>query len=549
MEVLFQFFKLAKPFWFNRKHWLDWLLLILIISLALAIINVSVWLAEWNKAFFDALAVFNAEIMPNLIATYIGYIALVVLFIVSSSWLNKVLVFRWRAHLTEQFQYNWLQSHTHYQLQFNTQIDNPDQRIAEDIYLLADKTIYLFKSFVMNVAKLGAFIVILWSMSGVQVFQFGHQSITIHGYLVWVALIYSVVCTWVMHLIGRKLKYLNIDRQHREADYRATLLRIRDNSEQIALYCGEERERARLMDRFDYIKQNWWELIKRELKVDIFSSVYVRISMFIPLFATLPMYLARTMTMGDMMQTRSAFGNVQDGFGWFMDYYENLIEWSAIVKRLADFDQALKRVELGQEIRSAEEPSIDIYDLTVRTPEGQVLFTNFNANLTACHWVLLEGNSGVGKSTLLKVLAGLWQNYEGRFNVKAGSFLFLPQKPYLSEDSLRATLSYPSQTLFDDQLLKAALVQVGLSHLTDKLSETSEWNKWLSGGEQQRLSLARALLQRPQLLLLDEATSHLDDESALGLMQVLRQSLPSSLCITVSHQSAVQQLFERKLVL
>lgn len=547
MKTLSRFFKLALPFWASRQRWADWLLLGAVVGFALLIIQVSVLITEWNKAFYDALADFNGAVLPPLILRYLGYIALVVGFIVAGNWLRKLLIFRWRAHLTEQLQRQWLTHSRHYRLS-QTNLDNPDQRIAEDAYLLAEKSIDLFKYFIMNVAKLGAFVVILWQMSGIQHFSLFGVSVEISGYLVWIALLYSALSTLIMHWIGHKLQPLNVERQHREADFRANLLHVREHSEQIALYHGESQELSRLSHQFHKIRQNWRAVMNRELKIETFSATYLRLSLFIPIFATLPMYLARTMTFGDMMQARSAFSNVQDGFGWFMDYYKRLIEWAAVVERLAEFQQALQ-TETGKsavQIEPSFAPEITVQNLSLYTPDKRLLFANFSLRLTACNWLLLEGESGVGKSTLLKTLAGLWQHYQGEVRVRAASHLFLPQKPYLAPDSLRGVLSYPHATIADNARLQRVLEQVGLARLCSQLDCQREWQKQLSGGEQQRISLARALLHKPQLLFLDEATNQLDSHSAVTLLRLLQRELPDSLCLVVSHQPEVQALFEQR---
>lgn len=557
MKTLRCFFKLASPFWFNRRRLPDWILLTAVIGFALAIIRVSVLITEWNKTFYDALADFNGGIMPQLIITYLGYISLIVAFIVCGNWLRKVLVFRWREHLTGQFHQLWLEKHKHYRLQLSDEPDNPDQRIAEDIYQLADKTIALFKYFIMNATKLAAFVAILWQLSGTQSFRIGGIEFVIRGYLVWVAFVYSVLCTWFMHLIGHKLQELNVERQHREADYRATLLRVRDNAEQIAFYQGEARENARLTQRFMQIKQNWAALIRREFKIETFSATYLRLGMFIPIFATLPMYLARTMTFGDMMQARSAFANVQDGFGWFMDYYKRLIEWAAVVERLAVFQTAL--VQLDEKNSAVDEevygeplyspPYLQTVNLTLHTAQGRTLLQNLNLQLQRGDWLLLDGKSGIGKSTLLRTLAGLWPYYRGEYKVRSDSRLFLPQKPYLPHDSLRAVLSYPAEPVEDDAKLREILALVGLRELGEKLDESREWHYFLSGGEQQRISLARAFLHQPTILFLDESTNQLDEESALSLIKELKNKLPDSLCLAVSHQLEVKKLFNQRVLL
>ena len=559
MNILKKFFYLARPFWSGAHGRLQWLILAVLIGFTLCSITISVWIAAWDKRFYDALAAFDGASMPALIIEYLGYMAMIIGCIVCGDWLQKRLIFRWRTHLTEQFQQNWLEGHKHYRLRLTGEPDNPDQRIAEDIYLLADKSIGLFRSFINNIAKFSAFVAVLWTLSGVQTFNISGRDITIHGYLVWVALIYSVISTLIAHLVGRKLKNLNIDRQHREADYRAALLRVRDHAEQIAFYNGGEAETGRLKQRYLRIRDNWRRLTNCEFRQETFWATYVRISIFIPILATLPMYLAKTMTFGDMMQTRTSFARVQDSFGWFTDSYRRLIEWAAVVERLSGFQTALEQVE--QEGRSAARPTpapaltlnnrrqsgiLVLQKLTVHTQTGSPLLTDINLEAHAPEWVLLEGRSGIGKSTLLRALAGLWPYYQGSFALD-GSLLFLPQLPYLPADTLRHTVSYPHPACQDDRLIQTTLEQVGLGRLKDNLDKPSaEWHGILSGGEQQRLSLARALLHKPQILFLDEATNQLDGESALALMQTLKRALPDTLVIGISHQSEIQALFGRK---
>lgn len=558
MNILKKFSRLARPFWTGAHGRIQWLMLAILIGFTLCSITISVWIAAWDKRFYDALAAFDGASMPALIVEYLGYMAMIIGCIVCGDWLQKRLIFRWRTHLTEQFQQNWLEGHKHYRLRLTGEPDNPDQRIAEDIYLLADKSIGLFRSFINNIAKFSAFVAVLWTLSGVQTFNIGGRYITIHGYLVWVALIYSVISTLIAHLVGRKLKNLNIDRQHREADYRAALLRVRDHAEQIAFYNGGEAETGRLKQRYLRIHDNWRRLTNCEFRQETFWATYVRISIFIPILATLPMYLAKTMTFGDMMQTRTSFARVQDSFGWFTDSYRRLIEWAAVVERLSGFQTALEQVE--QEGRSAARPTsapaptlnnrrqggiLVLQNLTVHTQTGSPLLSHINLKAHAPEWVLLEGRSGIGKSTLLRALAGLWPYYQGSFALD-GSLLFLPQRPYLPADTLRHTVSYPHPACQDDRLIQTTLEQVGLGRLKDNLDEPYEWHGILSGGEQQRLSLVRALLHKPQILFLDEATNQLDGESALTLMQILKQNLPDTLVIGISHQPEIQALFGRK---
>ena len=580
MALLKQFLHLARPFWGGKTQWREWLLLAALIGFTLFSIFMSVKIAAWDKRFYDALAAFDGKAMPALIVEYCGYMALIIGCIVCGDWLQKRLVFRWRTHLTERFQQNWLGGHKHYRLQLTGEPDNPDQRIADDIYQLADKSIVLFRSFINNIAKFSAFVGVLWGLSGVQHFTlFGH-SFTVKGYLVWVALIYSAVSTLIAHLVGRKLKDLNIDRQHREADYRAALLRVRDHAEQVAFYQGADAEQGRLQQRYRRILDNWRRLTNCEFRQETFWAAYVRISIFIPIIVTLPMYLAKTLTFGDMMQTRTSFARVQDSFGWFTDSYRRLVEWAAVVERLGGFQAALDRVQrqpenacshsqavpspapaqereqradgikgsLKSPMQPENRPVLMLNQTTVHTPAGGMMLQAVSLEASAPEWLLLEGRSGIGKSTLLRVLAGLWPYHGGHFDIN-GSFLFIPQRPYLPHGSLRDTISYPHPCRLADDTLRDILQHVGLGSLKNRLDEAAEWHSRLSGGEQQRLSLARALAARPQILFLDEATNQLDDESALALMRMLKTELPDTLVVGISHQSGVKVLFDRRITL
>ena len=554
MIILKQFIRLARPFWAGASQWREWLLLAVIVGFTLFSTTVSVWIAAWDKRFYDALAAFDGKAMPALIVEYIGYMAMIIACIVCGEWLQKRLVFRWRTHLTAQFEREWLGGHKHYRIQLTGEPDNPDQRIAEDVSLLAAQSISLLLSFINNIAKFSAFVGVLWGLSGVQTFELGGRSFTVHGYLVWVALAYSALSTLAAHFVGRKLKDLNIERQHREADYRAALLRVRDHAEQVAFYHGAEAEQGRLKQRFKRIRDNWFRLTNCEFRYGTFWAGYVRISIFIPIIATLPMYLAKTLTFGDMMQTRTSFARIQDSFGWFTDAYRRLVEWAAVVERLSGFQAALDQTahppkqpeNRGQNAFSGCLLALDA--LAVHTPQGQAMLRPVSLAARAPEWLLFAGRSGIGKSTLLRVLAGLWPYHGGHYQIE-GSRLFLPQRPYLPYDSLRAAVCYPHAARADDALIQAALEQVGLGSLKHRLDEKQEWHSHLSGGEQQRLSLARALVFRPQILFLDEATNQLDDASALELMQTLKRELPDTLVIGISHQRDVQALFERCITL
>lgn len=557
MNTLSAFFNIARPFWLNKQSWLAWLLLFLVIALSLLTVQMNVLITNWNKEFYDALENHQASIMWRLVGDYLVYIGILVIWIVLGSYLRKKLIFHWREHLAQQMQTAWLNHHRAYRLQLANEPDNPDQRIAEDAFLLAEKSIDLLKSLISNIAKLIAFIAILWELSGKHSITFQGETYIIHGYLVWIALIYTLVCTLFTHLLGRHLHHLNMERQHREADYRATLLRIRDHAEQIAFYHGEQAEHSRISKRFQALKDNWYQLIKRELHLETFNVTYLRVVMFIPIVATLPMYFARQITFGDMMQARSAFTNVQDGFGWFMDYYKRIMEWAAVVSRLADFQNALNHIDnndhskqcLFKHTTDQSMPAsiaLNVHELSIQTQSGHSLLQNLSFQAQFGEWWLLNGRSGIGKTTLLRALAGLWNKQQGKVSFHSQNILFLPQRPYLPQDTLSAVLSYP-HTSYTTQQLQDVLQQVGLSSLVSQLHQDKEWHKQLSGGEQQRISLARVLLHRPSILFIDEATNQLDAQSSQALLQLLKQTLPNTLVIASSHQPEIHTLFEHTL--
>ena len=595
MQTLRRFLRLIAPYWFNRHNRVAWALLAADTACTLILILIGVWIVQWDKRFYDALHDMNGAVLPALVIEYLGYLGLVVAWMNAGEWLRKRLIIHWREQMSEQFQRAWLAEHKHYRLQLGSEPDNPDQRIAEDIALLASQSLELVRSFIAKSVTLVTYLTILWKLSGEQTLNLGGYQLTIHGYLVWIALAYSALTTWLGHLVGGKLQALNVERQHREADYRATLLRIRDHSEQIALYRGAPAEQARLEQRFAHIKTNWRALIDREYWFGMFYASYVRISIFIPIFATLPMYLAKKLSFGDIMQTRAAFARVQDGFGWFLDVYKQLIVWAAVVERLARFQEALEQ-QPALETPASDGDALQTEALNLATADGRALLTGLDLNVRAPEWLLLDGASGIGKTTLLRTLAGIWPYYRGQYCLPANgaapslagrspqrgrvgegvrpctsqelpsprgggagggvrphtslsntTILSLPQRPYLPHDTLRANLCYPARDGIDDAILKHALEQVGLAQLQDQLDCEDAWGNRLSGGEQQRLSLARALIARPHILYLDEATNQLDDTAACQLMQTLKTALPDTFCLAISHQAAIKALFTRQI--
>lgn len=548
MKSLRAFYRLARPFWGSRSQWLAWVMLGGVIGMGLLVVQINVWINAWSKTFYDTLGAFDTDALYALMGQYSLYIGGYVLIYVYLDWLRKGLVIRWRQAMTERLVGDWLGDQAFYRLGLGDEPDNPDQRIAQDVDMMVDLSIELVASFIINLAQVGAFVVILWELSGTQTFTLFGTTFSIDGYLVWLVLVYTLLGSLVTHWVGKPLHGLNYEREHREADFRASLLRKRDHAEQIALYRGEAVERRQLSERFQAIADNWRQLMGRERNLSLFTVAFERVSLIIPVFAALPLFLAKTITLGGLMQIRSAFTAVQGSLSWFIKLYPKLVRWSAALQRLEQFERAI--AVSREQVRPAPAGAcLCTEGLAVCRPDGSVLLDGLDVRVMPGQWVRLDGRSGLGKSTLLRTLQGLWPYCRGQWQLPPGASLLLPQQPYLAQMSLRELLAYPSTELPNDARLVGALGKVGLPGLVGRLDESCEWQRALSGGEQQRISLARALLFRPETLYLDEATNQLDDDSARGLLKMLKRELPGCTVVAVTHQAVLAGLFERTLML
>lgn len=548
MKSLRAFYRLARPFWGSRSQWLAWVMLGGVIGMGLLVVQINVWINAWSKTFYDTLGAFDTDALYALMGQYSLYIGGYVLIYVYLDWLRKGLVIRWRQAMTERLVGDWLGDQAFYRLGLGDEPDNPDQRIAQDVDMMVDLSIELVASFIINLAQVGAFVVILWELSGTQTFTLFGTTFSIDGYLVWLVLVYTLLGSLVTHWVGKPLHGLNYEREHREADFRASLLRKRDHAEQIALYRGEAVERRQLSERFQAIADNWRQLMGRERNLSLFTVAFERVSLIIPVFAALPLFLAKTITLGGLMQIRSAFTAVQGSLSWFIKLYPKLVRWSAALQRLEQFERAIAASR--EQVRPAPAGAcLCTEGLAVCRPDGSVLLDGLDVRVMPGQWVRLDGRSGLGKSTLLRTLQGLWPYCRGQWQLPPGPSLLLPQQPYLAQMSLRELLAYPSTELPNDARLVGVLGKVGLPGLVGRLDESCEWQRALSGGEQQRISLARALLFRPETLYLDEATNQLDDDSARGLLKMLKRELPGCTVVAVTHQAVLAGLFERTLML
>jgi putative ATP-binding cassette transporter len=550
--------KLAKPYWFSEERWRARGLLAAIVGLSLALVYLLVLFNEWNRDFYNALEQKNAEDALDLLI-YFSFLAAV--FIAASIYrlyLRQMLEMRWRVWLTRQYLGDWLAGQTYYRLELQSHgTDNPDQRIAEDLRLFTSGTLILALGLLSEGVTLASFVFILWSVSGPLAFAVAGTQVTIPGYMLWAALAYALIGTLLTHYVGRRLIGLNFHKERLEADFRFALVRLRENAEGVALYRGEAPETAGLLHRFERIRANWWELIRYTKRLTAFTVGYNQVAIVFPFIVALPRYFAGAISLGQLMQIASAFGQVQSSLSWFVDSYAQLASWKASVDRLLTFNHALEQTKLAAEqaagvrVEAQPAPEIAADDLDLALPAGRTIVAGAAFTLRPGERVLLAGPSGAGKSTLFRAIAGIWPFGKGRVRVPRGArVLFLPQKPYIPIASLRDAVAYPAgRGTFTDEAIRGALRDCRLAPFVDRLDEVANWSLAMSVGEQQRLAVARALLHAPEWLFLDEATSALDEDTERALYELLQARLGTSAIVSIAHRPSVAAHHTRRLEL
>jgi putative ATP-binding cassette transporter len=558
-STLVTIWRLAAPYFRSEDRWPGRILLGAVIAIELSIVGITVMLNQWNNRFYNALQDRNWDAFVGELLFFCGLAAAYIVLAVYQLYLNQWLQIRWRRWLTQRYLGRWLEGGNHYRMQLlGDEADNPDQRIAEDIQLFVDRTLSIGIGLLSAVVTLGSFIVILWTLSAAAPLHVFGVALAIPGYLVWAALLYAMAGTALTHLIGRPLVRLNFQQQQFEADYRFNLVRVRENSEQIALLRGEATETGRLLGRFARVVNNWYALMQRQKKLTFFTAGYSQASIIFPYIVVSPAYFAGRMQLGGLMQTASAFNSVQNALSFFITVYRQLAEWRAVIERLSGFDRAVDRARTVARTPPAVEVtagnangSVAIKGLTLRLPTGALLISGSDAEVKAGDRVLVTGPSGSGKSTLFRAIAGLWPFGTGRIEVAPGAkVLILPQRPYFPVATLAAAITYPAAPgTFDAKTLAELVAAVGLPNLVERLDEEAHWNRMLSLGEQQRLGIARAILEKPDFLFLDEATASLDEPAEAALYALLHKRLRGTTIVSIGHRSTLGAFHWRGLAL
>jgi vitamin B12/bleomycin/antimicrobial peptide transport system ATP-binding/permease protein len=551
--------RIAAPYFRSEDKFAGRLLLAAVIAIELTVVGLNVLFNEWNNRFYTALQEKNWDSFVREIGIFCVLATVYIALAVYQLYLNQWLQIRWRNWLTHHYLGEWLDKANHYRMQLQGDAaDNPDQRIADDVKMFVEQTLTICVGFLSAVVTLGSFVIILWGLSADSPLTLFGNEFHIPGYLVWGAVIYAVFGTVITHWIGSPLVMLDFQQQRFEADFRFNLVRVRENSEQIALLRGENAEQERLLARFGRVVQNWYEIMTRTKRLTAFTSSYSQAAVVFPYVLVAPAYFTDKIQLGGMMQTASAFSSVQQALSFFVSIYRGLAEWSSVVARLEGFEETIARAARlpGDTpsinvVRSDESKAIELRQFLVNLPNGTPLVAADGLRIQNNEHVLVTGPSGAGKSTLFRAIAGIWPFGDGVITIPANATLMmLPQRPYFPIGALKAAIVYPaSPDAFSSALVDEALTAVGLPQLAPRLEEEAHWNRMLSLGEQQRLGIARALLHQPQYLFLDEATASLDEASEATLYRLLAERLKATTTVSIGHRSTLEAFHDGHIVL
>ncbi len=555
---------LSAPYFNSEEKWKARALLAGIVALNLAGVYLLVLYNDWYRLFYDALENKNQPVFWTQLGrfTYIAF-AMIIL-AVYKFYLTQLLEVRWRAWMTGHYLERWLANHAFYHLELarfstpdagqdvptNTP-DNPDQRIQEDLNLFTTYTISLSMGLLNALVTLVSFVGILWGLSGGFAFSFNGSTYNIPGFMVWMAVLYCLAGSVITHYIGRPQIALNFQQQRYEADFRHHMVRVREYSESIALDKGEAVERQQLDLRFSSVLANYLTLLKAQKRLIWFNSFFGQAAVVFPFIVAAPRFFSGAIQLGTLMQISSAFGRVQDSLSWFVDNYSNLAAWRATADRLTSFEDNIRAREKAEaasdSVHAVAVGDLETQGLQLTLPDGAMLLDGLNLRATPGDSVLLKGPSGSGKSTLFRAFAGIWPFARGKVALPANA-MFIPQRPYFPDGPLRDALAYPRPASdYTDAALRQALADALLPQLATRLADSDAWSQKLSGGEQQRLAVARVLLKKPRWIFADEATSALDEEAEKNIYKQLLAQVQQAqgALISIAHRPAVAQFHQQ----
>jgi putative ATP-binding cassette transporter len=534
---------ITKDYFWKSENWKSGLSMFFgLILFELLYVYILVLFNEWNVGFFNSLQNLDEIQFFKSSRDWFIYVAILIIVFMSKLLLNLWLQLRWRVWMTNKYLEQWLKNKTFYGTKIiSKESDNPDQRIADDIKSFTNYSLSLTIGLLGAVVTFISFIGILWSLSGsIKLNIFGHELI-INGYLVWVALVYNIISTWLLHTFAKKLAYLNFEQEKREANFRFSLMRIREYADSIALYDSSKFEVNHLKITFSSIIENTIAIIKTLLSINLFRNFYNNAANFFPLVLIAPRLFAKEIQLGEMMQAASAFGRVQDSLSWIIDSYTSIADYRAVTARLTGFIESIDAWEKYNESKKIEFTTgkdIVLDGLQIMLPNNQSLYSIDN---TFNNSTLITGISGVGKSTLMRTIAGIWPFAKGKVQMPNAKIMFVAQRSYMPQGTLLDILSYPQSINIDRNEIIQLLKDTKLEKLIDQLDTISEWTRVLSGGEQQKVAFIRVLLAKPEIIFLDEATSAMDNENEKLMYSLLNKYLAKSQIISIGHRDTLKK--------
>ena len=559
-ELIVGLFHLITPYWNSEEKKSARLYLAGIITLTIAAIYMTLLLNEWFNSFYSALQNYDSDAVYRGLLRFTGLAFAHIAFAVYSYYLQQRLALRWRKWMTKNYLAKWTGQQMYYRLEMFSQgtADNPDQRISEDINLFTARTLSFMSGLLRSATTIVCFIFVLWNLSEILSFSAAGQEFHIYGYLVWTALAYSVLGTWITHKVGHRLVSLNYLQQKLEADFRFSMVRLRETAESVAFYNGAAKEEAFLSNRFMTLLRNTLFIIKKQKQLSWLTNSYAQIAIIFPFVVAVPRYLSQNISLGGLMQIANCFGKVQDAMSYFVDVYASLAEWQSCAERLLSFDKHIAAIEKeteeksGSLVREETHDRLRLADVTISVPamdenkRTREIISSASCTIKSGEHVILKGPSGSGKSTLLRTLAGFWPYVKGHISMPAPSeMMFIPQKPYIPMGTSAEAASYPLETA-DEEILSPLLVECGLSHLMEKPDTEADWSHILSLGEQQKLAFVRVFLRKPKWVFLDEATSAMDEETEEKMYRLLT-ALPGTTVISIGHRSTLDKWHNRVL--
>lgn len=559
--LLKRFLISARGFWSRRGDGLAWPFSIGLLAMIGVNVGFQYGINVWNRGIFDAIEKRDASTVYFLASMFPPLVLGSVFIVTSQVYVRMRIQRRWRSWLTKVLVSRWIANGRYYQLNLiDGDHQNPEARLSEDMRIATEAPVDFVAGVIAAFVSASTFIVVLWTIGGALTLPIGGLSVTIPGFLVIAAVIYALITSSSIALIGRNFVRVSEVKNQLEAEFRYTLTRVRENGESIALLGGEEEERSDLDRRFRNVRHQWKQMAQQYMRTTVVSHGSMLIAPVVPLLLCAPKFLDGSMSLGQVMQAASAFTIVQSAFGWLVDNYPRLADWNACARRVASLMMSLDGLEraeqsdkLGRIVRGETEGEtmLSLKDVSVSLGDGTAVVKETDVEIGRGERVLVAGESGSGKSTLVRAIAGLWPWGGGSVSFRAGSRLFmLPQRPYVPSGTLRRAVCYPQAAeswTFEE--IGEALDKVGLGHLKDKVEEEAPWDQTLSGGEKQRLTFARLLLNDPDIIVMDEATAALDEKSQDRMMQTVIDELPDATIISVAHRAELEAFHSRKITL